>query len=720
MFLNPLMLAGLGGALLPLVLHLLSRSRYRSVDWGAMMFLASADPRDSQSTRLKQYVLLALRMAIVALLAITLARPIAGQSWAGLAPPGATTAVLILDCSASMSVVEGGRSRMDAARDVASQILASMKGGDRVALLLAGADQSDGDLVPSSDLRTAAARVAAARAGLGRADLAASLSRAAQLLKRYGQGQDTRIFIVCDQQAKSWADVTPAFAASFKAQWGISDAGGGRVTAFTVGGEQADNVVVESVRLVNPPAIKGEPVDIDVRVRAIGKTAQPSVPVTLLRDGRVASNQTIAIAAGDVATARFTARFEQIRSYMLTAKVQGPGIPSDDTLDASIDVTRPIGVLLVSGDEGDGADAMAESTFFRIAAAPYTSAAAAKRGVDPNIVTVLRAEQLDSASLTKQQVVVLANVPQLSAEAQKAIEQFVYEGGGLLIAPGGMVDVDHYNATLWRGGAGLMPAELSPATSAGGGAATTLLGIDLTHPIFAFLRGRPDPIPTATIGRYFPVAPRQPDAVVPATYASGKPFLVEAKWGRGRVALLTTPLDADWSTLPLSGFYVPLVQSLTRYLSNAPDRNIAAGTSIIEVVDEVVEGEASVQLPDGRRAPAIVNRSSARTEIRYDATAMPGQYVLRYRANKEDRRVNFVVAAPPDESDITPLTPAQWNELAATLGVTRVDPNEASAATSLAGSRGGREMWGPFLALTLALLLAEMSLGRRWSAGVAR
>ena len=45
MFLNVTMLAGIAGALLPLVVHLLSRSRYRTVDWGAMIFLQGAEAR---------------------------------------------------------------------------------------------------------------------------------------------------------------------------------------------------------------------------------------------------------------------------------------------------------------------------------------------------------------------------------------------------------------------------------------------------------------------------------------------------------------------------------------------------------------------------------------------------------------------------------------------------------------------------------------------------
>src|SRR4051794_14085212 len=37
MFLNAIMLAGVGAAVMPIVLHLLARARYRTVDWGAML-----------------------------------------------------------------------------------------------------------------------------------------------------------------------------------------------------------------------------------------------------------------------------------------------------------------------------------------------------------------------------------------------------------------------------------------------------------------------------------------------------------------------------------------------------------------------------------------------------------------------------------------------------------------------------------------------------------
>ncbi|HLL90450.1 MAG TPA: BatA domain-containing protein, partial [Tepidisphaeraceae bacterium] len=142
MFLNALMLAGLGGAVLPIVLHLLARARYRTVDWGAMMFLAPAEARQHRSPRLRQLVLLAVRCGIVAVLATALARPVVRGGWAGLfgGGGGPVAAVLVLDCSASMAAADprSGRTRIEAARDVATQVLAGLRRGDAVALLTPG------------------------------------------------------------------------------------------------------------------------------------------------------------------------------------------------------------------------------------------------------------------------------------------------------------------------------------------------------------------------------------------------------------------------------------------------------------------------------------------------------------------------------------------------------------------------------------------------------
>src|SRR5215207_9647233 len=99
MFLKPIMLAGLGAALLPVVLHLLSKARYRTVDWGAMMFLEGGGMPMQQSTRIKQMSLLLLRVGIIAALALALARPVLRTTTAVPGENDRLHAIIVLDHS---------------------------------------------------------------------------------------------------------------------------------------------------------------------------------------------------------------------------------------------------------------------------------------------------------------------------------------------------------------------------------------------------------------------------------------------------------------------------------------------------------------------------------------------------------------------------------------------------------------------------------------------
>ena len=166
-FANATMLAGVAGAAVPLTLHLLSRARCRTVEWGAMMFLGVEDPRQHRGSHLKELILLLLRMSIVALLAITLSRPVLTPFTSGLQNESACL-VILLDRSASMGVEENGPQRIDAARRAAQAALSSLRPGDEAALILMPDNQPP---LLTTDLQSLVARVSDARPVPGRADL---------------------------------------------------------------------------------------------------------------------------------------------------------------------------------------------------------------------------------------------------------------------------------------------------------------------------------------------------------------------------------------------------------------------------------------------------------------------------------------------------------------------------------------------------------------------
>ena len=240
----------------------------------------------------------------------------------------------------------------------------------------------------------------------------------------------------------------------------------------------------------------------------------------------------------------------------------------------------------------------------------------------------------------------------------------------------------------------------------------------MNHPIFRFLRGRPDPIPSATIVRYFPTLPRSPGARVLASYVSGQPFLIESSAGRGRVLLVTTALDSDWTTLPLSNFFLPFVQSTVRYLAGGGtlNRNISAGQPIVATVEDTIDDKsASIQTPSGRRESVAVSRYEDRTDLLYERSNEPGVYRLNYQTEGKAKSLHFVVSPPRAESDLTPLSDEQWRMLSSRLGLSRIDPDQISVADAVARDRLGKELWPILITSIFVFALLEMLLARWWS-----
>lgn len=114
-FLQPWMFWALPLVLLPVLIHLLNRLRHRPQPWAAMRFLLFATRTSTSQAKLRQFLILLMRVLALLALLFFLARPLAG-GWLGWAlAPAPDVIVLMLDRSASMQtkLSEGGETRLE-------------------------------------------------------------------------------------------------------------------------------------------------------------------------------------------------------------------------------------------------------------------------------------------------------------------------------------------------------------------------------------------------------------------------------------------------------------------------------------------------------------------------------------------------------------------------------------------------------------------------------
>ena len=193
-FLAPFALLLAAAAAVPLVLHLLRRRQGEKVDFPAVRYLLRAEKEHSQQLKIRNLLLMVLRVLAVLALAVAAARPIGRLVGTGHAP---TAMAIVLDNSLSTSAVVSGTPVLARLKDAARAAVDRASGGDHVWLVTADAHVIGGS---ASAVRDAIARVEAL-AGAG--DMHAAIARATQLVK--GSGIPARqVAITTDAQATSW------------------------------------------------------------------------------------------------------------------------------------------------------------------------------------------------------------------------------------------------------------------------------------------------------------------------------------------------------------------------------------------------------------------------------------------------------------------------------------------------------------------------------------
>jgi hypothetical protein len=264
--LNPLLLAlGLAAAV-PLLLHLLQRHQGPRVVFPALRYLRRAEKESARRIRVRQILLMLLRVATVLLIALAAARPFARLTGSTHAP---TAVAIILDNSMSSSVVEQDERLLDRFKARALEVLADAGPDDRFWLFRAGAADEP---ALAGDAETTALRVRETDPTIEGANLPDVLGRARNVLAAGADGRSVEIHLLSDLQLSSFPsvlateDVTPPVVVWYPGTQPPANRG---VTAVEAGGGMSP---IEGQRTTVGATISGSGGDpINVRLMVDGR-----------------------------------------------------------------------------------------------------------------------------------------------------------------------------------------------------------------------------------------------------------------------------------------------------------------------------------------------------------------------------------------------------------------------------------------------------------------
>ncbi|MEO5715299.1 MAG: BatA domain-containing protein, partial [Luteolibacter sp.] len=602
-FLVPAVLAGAAAVAAPIAIHLLNKTRIKVVRWAATRFLLESLQKNQRRLKVEDLILLGLRCLFIVLLALAFARfvlnPGGSQESAGSAP---VVAVMLFDQSASMGQSNGFQTRFDQAKDAAGKAIGAMGGGSQVALYLVGNHINQVVPRPTSNLPLVRRSLEVAEPTNETSDMVAAIELALETLKPFN-GAKKEIFAYSDGQASAWQNTD-------QLQKLLAETPDVHLKVVDLGAKAGeDNLAITTLKTETGVLAAGQLSGFLVEVSNFGTTPASGVRVTLSVDDGAPVDEAMldTVEPGKSRIIRLNSRFAKPGYYTLRAAIPADRMPVDNERAVAVHVIDQMNVAIVEGTAGRAKESR-DAYFLANALAPVSPSRRADYYLKIEPVAPV---WLQTADLARQELVFLTNVPKLDAAAAKNLENYVREGGSLVIFPGPQVQPAAYNDDVVLGP--MLPAKLGPKKESGKGSqSSNWQARGYTHPLASLWNdSKNGSLGSVRATEWFPlVLPPVSTARAIVKYADDSPAVVEGAYGKGRVVLFSSSATTDWNNLPIHPNFVPFLQRLVSYLS--PDKSaeslvIAPGAVFqAKVAGDLVKREVSVIAPgsSGKPRPA--------------------------------------------------------------------------------------------------------------------
>lgn len=734
-FLHPALLWLLPLAAIPIVLHLLTLPRLRTVELSTFRFLMDSYVQQRRRLRFLEALLAFLRTMFLLLLVVLVARP-AVRAWGQLFQGGSgRETFLLVDLSAGMNAHATGESSLDRARHVARKVVEKTHPDSRVTLVGIGARPHTLISRFAGDGKQLQQALDGLRVVPGRGNIYAALDYVLDPADG-PRPESPTIYCFTDCAADGWREVNHQATSLLRRMSRDT-----RLFVVDVGDSAPSaNVAVhgDAPRTTRP--IAKLPVLLQPRIANLSHTEPADVVLSVVFDEKEVARQSIALRPRQTLASRFVIRPETpgvIRGRFEILRQPTDSFPDDDRFMFVLQVEPKIKVLLVNGhpspdpfaDEALYLRTALSATFATISTSKAKEAATGSSATDaPTTMEVVEIPEgrLDPGALKDSSVVVLANCGQLAPNQFGWLRDFVFHGGGLIVLPGERVNPDQYNDNLLAIPGPTKDRVIAIAWNAAEGdperieTADRLASLDFSHPMLnVFDEADARFFRSAIVYRRLPLVLLQDGggSWPLARHTDGRAAIAESRYGAGVVLLASFPAHPRWTNLPLKPEFVPFMLRMVEHAQRRLDVDVPA---VVAAGDAAEIGVAAawapmtvkITDPAGRIESAAVTRAGAQWVSAYAATNRIGYYGVEIGGGSPENprfaRRGFAVNVSPDESDFSRMNEHTLKQM---LGDTLTYVDATAQAQQLLGSIGDeREIWRPLIYLMLAVIGIEFLL----------
>lgn len=717
-FLNALLALGSLAFSIPLIIHLLNRSRYITIDWGAMQFLESSVRVNARRIQWKQLLLLLIRCLIPVLLALAMARPIV-LSWRDSGASNAMALAVLLDDSLSMQTLDdsspnASTSRWTRACRELSDIADQLPTGSSICLILTG---SPPEVYRDLDAQTLKEKMEAwsnKTAFSGNFDLQAGIEKGLEWLQQASLAK-RHLMVVSDFTSSDWRmdqdsriqDSQQLLAQqSIPIPWSFLN-----VSESLPKNNAYSDIAIKTMEIAPRVASVGAPLSVTASVQNDSDT-KLQIPIRLFADNEEIEMQSVTVPPRATTTARFRWAPKEKGDVELKFQAENEDLsPEDNRLMRVMRVMAPLRVLLIDGARR-GEAMKSESDFLRYALTPFSLLQGlpgdvfSTRVVDPN--------GWDERVLKEHDLAVCCNVPDLSPQHRKWLRSFVERGGGVLFAMGDGVLIDRYNTWEMIADGGLRPGKLVARAEWQGGVKQT------ETPLFELTPQVVESLGSIQVRHRHAIEDADNSGWCGFAYEDSAPWIASYTIRNGRCVWMYSSCDDGDSNFPARPAYLPILQKLMLFAAQTPNgwRSIEPGDRWVESWTNVpLESSDSIEWwhDGGEPSSASLTQAGEGRDGKIDRVseidAPRSIGVVQARVGSNVRKI-MVDASPSDRNRelMRDLLPDDgFINLAQRVGAKHSGSSE-EWMSQVRSRWSGRELWFWCWLALIGLVLAEMAL----------
>ncbi len=680
-FANPLLASGFGSAwmlswiaaaAIPIVIHLLTRRRQSRQPWAAMQLLREVLERESKRVRFEQIILLVIRVSILILLALALARPFFSNPRDASSDSTESTRpklwILGFDLSYSMGYLDESGSRLQRAKEIASRKLAEAKEGDAFSLLTFGSPSQAVIRRPTFDRAQVLSEIRKLQTKDTGADIVGGLQTiqaiADDALKEPNLPSDIEVTLLSDLGEDSWTRLIDS-----QSEILLQLSRTARLDVQSLMGQsRPENLAITGIRVDKPSSLVGESLEVTVEVSNFGNTSTDEVPIQLGLNGQTVNSRNVTLPAGKATEVTFSIQPLQQGLMVISASLPDDRLLVDNQRYRVIEIRRQDRLLFVEESKDDTRllrMSLVNTASRGSADSPAANIAALSESAD-RLETVDTVD-LPSLDLKNWEALVLNDVAFIEPNLIDQLQRFVRSGGALIIGFGPKTSAESWNNLLQD--ENFLGFEFDRVSAE---QAWSIDPVGYESPVTAPFSGFPDAgLLTTPIFRHWIIKQRAESLVTDVGISNSTPLIVRNSWGTGSVASILSAPEAgiqvsgrgneasnseSWNAIAIWPSFVPVMQQLLRsQLSNVLTQyNLQTAQIIQGKTDRSARSQVHVISPDGVEHP-LTTEPIAELGFGwfFTNTSKSGVYYLR---NEQSNLTPFALNVDPVQSSLQSIS----------------------------------------------------------------